>query len=64
VVGLGFELRASYLQSWYYTTLATHLDHFALVILEMGACELFAQENVLFLNVQGYNLPNLNLPSF
>jgi hypothetical protein len=43
LVGLGFELRASNLQSRRYTAWVIPSVHFALVILEMGSCELFAQ---------------------
>jgi hypothetical protein len=39
---LGFELRALCLQSRYSITWATPPVHFALVILEMESCELFA----------------------
>jgi hypothetical protein len=42
LAGLGFELRASYLQSRYSTVWATLLVHFALVILEMDSHKLFA----------------------
>jgi hypothetical protein len=42
LVGLGFELRASNCQAKYFTTSATPLVHFALVILEIGSHELFA----------------------
>jgi hypothetical protein len=39
LMGLGFELRASCLQSRYSTTWATTPVHFALVILEMGVSQ-------------------------
>jgi hypothetical protein len=42
LVGLDFELRALHFQSRCLTTGATPSLHFALVILEMGSCELFA----------------------
>jgi hypothetical protein len=43
LVGLWFELRASHLQYRCFTSSAISPVHFALVILEMGSCELFAQ---------------------
>jgi hypothetical protein len=42
-VGLGFELKAWYLQSRYSTALAIPPVRFALVILEMGSPERFSQ---------------------
>jgi hypothetical protein len=42
MVGVGFEFRASHLQSRSSTALATPLAHFALVILEMGFHQRFA----------------------
>jgi hypothetical protein len=45
--GMGFELRASRLQSSHSTTWATLSVHFALVILEMGgSLKLFAQASL------------------
>jgi hypothetical protein len=45
---LGFEFRASHLQSRYSTAWAIPLVHFALVILEMGSCILFAWAGLNF----------------
>jgi hypothetical protein len=42
VVGLGLEFRALGLQSRCSATSATPSVHFALIILEIGFCELFA----------------------
>jgi hypothetical protein len=42
LVGLGFQLRASGLQSRFSTASATPAVHFALAILEMFSSELFA----------------------
>jgi hypothetical protein len=42
MVGLGFELMALYLWSRCCTSWTTPLVHFALVILEMESCQLFA----------------------
>jgi hypothetical protein len=42
LVELGFELRASHLQRRYSTVFATPPVDFALVILEVGSCELSA----------------------
>jgi hypothetical protein len=43
LMGLGFELRALHLQSRHSTAQIKSLVHFALVILEVGSHELFAQ---------------------
>jgi hypothetical protein len=45
LVGLGLELRASYLQSRHATAWATHPVHFPLVILELGG--VVSQSNFL-----------------
>jgi hypothetical protein len=45
-MGLGFEFRASLLQSRLSTARATPPVHFALVILETGSCALFAQADL------------------
>jgi hypothetical protein len=57
LMGLGFELRALYLQSRSSTPWAIPPVHFALVILEMESHKLFAW---LVLN---HNPPDLSLPS-
>jgi hypothetical protein len=46
LLGLGFELRASYLQSSHFTAWATHLVHLGLAILEMGSHKLFAWDDL------------------
>jgi hypothetical protein len=41
-MGLGFELKASHLQSRCFTALATLTIHFVLDVLKIGSHELFA----------------------
>jgi hypothetical protein len=55
--GLGFELRASSLQSRHCTAQAMPPVHFALFILEKGSCELFAMSGLK------PQTSNLSLPS-
>jgi hypothetical protein len=45
-VGLGFELRVLCLQSGHSTASVKPPLHFALVIFEIGSCELFAQASL------------------
>jgi hypothetical protein len=59
LVGVGFELRASCLQSGCSTTCATPPVHFALVILEMESLELFAQADLELESSQSQPLKQL-----
>jgi hypothetical protein len=58
-VGLGFELRASFLHSRHFTTWTTSAVHFAMVILEMGGLTNYFLSG-LALN---HDLLNQSLPS-
>jgi hypothetical protein len=56
IVGVGFEFKALHLQSRFSTTWASLPFHFALIILEIGCCELFAWL------ASNYDPPDLSLP--
>jgi hypothetical protein len=57
LVELGYELKASHLQSWCCTTWATPPVHFVLFILEMGSHEIFAWAAL------NHDLPYLSFPN-
>jgi hypothetical protein len=62
LVGLSFQLRASHLQSRCSATWVTPLVYFAVVILEMRSCELFAQAGLELPSLWAHPPKQLGLP--